>query len=121
MFLITSSQDECLSALYIIQKGRVRIEFDVDVLENPNICSLKFEGQFPNDVMHSSKRLLLEKPEGSYFGEWALLGEEINQLRAFAVGDVTCSVLKKERFDSVVGPLTKISQDDRRYVVMQWA
>lgn len=104
--------DECLSALYIIQKGRIRIEFDGDLLENPNICSLKFEGQFPNDVMQSGKRLLLGKPEGSYFGEWALLGEEINQLRAFAVGDVTCSVLTKERFDSVVGPLTKISEND---------
>lgn len=108
------AQDDSLSGLYIIQKGRVRVEFDVDVLENPNIYSLKSEGQSPSDEMQSSGRLLVEKPEGSYFGEWALLGEQVDQLSAFSIGDVTCSVLTKEKFDSVVGPLTKISQDDQK-------
>lgn len=106
-------QDECLTALYIIQKGRVRIEFELDALESPNICSLKPDVQIRNDVMYSNRRLLVEKFEGSYFGEWALLGEKISQLTAFAVGDVICSVLTKEQFDTVVGPLTKISQDDQ--------
>lgn len=51
----------------------------------------------------SGKSFPVEKNEGSYFGEWALLGEHIASLSAVAVGDVVCSVLTKEKFDSVVG------------------
>ena len=32
------------------------------------------------------------------------------------MGDVVCAVLTKENFDSVIGPLIKLSQDDRKYV-----
>nr|KJB64985.1 hypothetical protein B456_010G074600 [Gossypium raimondii] len=78
------NRNECLSALYIIQKGQI------------------------------GKELSVEKTEGSYFGEWTLLGEQIGSLSAIAVGDVTCALLTKEKFDSVVGPLTKLSQDDHK-------
>lgn len=107
-------QDDCVSALYIIQKGRVRIEFDVDVLKSPNVCSLKCDCLIQNDMKPSSRRMLIEKSEGSYFGEWALLDEQISQLTVCAVGDVVCSVLTKDRFDSVAGPLTKIPLDDQK-------
>lgn len=105
-------QHECVSALYIIQKGKVRIEFDVDVLKSPNFCSLKCDHPIQNDVKHSDRRLLVEKPEGSYFGEWALLDEQISELAVCAVGDVICSVLTKEQFNSIAGPLAQISSED---------
>ncbi|KAL9242331.1 hypothetical protein vseg_016343 [Gypsophila vaccaria] len=105
---------ECLHALYIIQKGRVVIEFDADVFENPNIYNLKSDSQIQDDDIQSNKRLTVEKLEGSYFGEWAVLGEQVNQMTIHAVGDVICSVLTKEQFDSVVGPLTRISQDSQK-------
>ncbi|GAB4852627.1 hypothetical protein Ancab_016841 [Ancistrocladus abbreviatus] len=108
-------RNECLSALYIIQTGRVRIDFDDDVLRNPNVRSLSSYNQSQSNVMQSSKVLTIEKSEGSYFGEWAIVGEKISQLSAVAVGDVVCSVLVKERFDSIVGPLTRITQDDQKF------
>ncbi|KMT03150.1 hypothetical protein BVRB_8g197060 [Beta vulgaris subsp. vulgaris] len=107
-------QHECVSALYIIQKGRVRIEFDVDVLESPNVGSLNCDFLVQNDVKQSNRRLLVEKPEGSYFGEWALLDDQISPLAVSAVGDVICSALTKEQFDLVAGPLAKISLDEQK-------
>lgn len=107
-------QHEGVNTLYIIQKGRVRIEFDVDVLKSPNVCSLKCDCVIQNDLKHSNKRLSVEKPEGSFFGEWALLDEKITQMAACAVGDVTCSVLTKEQFESVAGPLAKVSLEDHK-------
>lgn len=100
--------------LYIIQKGCVRITFDTDLLRNPYVSSLKSDNQKENNNSESSLELSLEKTEGSYFGEWALIGEDIGSLRAVAMGDVVCAVLMKEKFDSVVGPLTKLTQDDRK-------
>ena len=32
------------------------------------------------------------------------------------MGDVVCAVLTKENFYSVIGPSTKLSQDDHKYV-----
>ncbi|XP_021723591.1 protein phosphatase 2C and cyclic nucleotide-binding/kinase domain-containing protein-like [Chenopodium quinoa] len=107
-------QHDCVSALYIIQKGRVRIEFDVDVLTSPNVCSLKCDCSIQSDLKHGNRRMLVEKSEGSYFGEWALFGEQISQLAVCAVGDVVCSVLTKDQFDLVAGPLTKISLGDQK-------
>ncbi|WCJ42524.1 Protein phosphatase 2C and cyclic nucleotide-binding/kinase domain-containing protein [Euphorbia peplus] len=103
--------NEGATALYIIQRGRVRLTFDADVLSCPNVGSLKFENQNEDDSYLSGETLSLEKTEGGYFGEWALLGEDIGSLSAVAVGDCTCSILTKEKFDSVVGPLTKLSLD----------
>ncbi|KAL5768782.1 hypothetical protein ACOSP7_015327 [Xanthoceras sorbifolium] len=105
---------EGLSALYIIQKGQVKITFDADLLSNPNVCSLKSDNQNEDDNPQSSTELIVEKIEGSYFGEWTLLGEQMGSLSAVAVGDVVCAILTKEKFDLVVGPLTKLSQDDQK-------
>lgn len=111
-------QGEGLLAMYIIQKGQVRITFDGDLISNSNVCSLKSDNQTEAENLQSSQELTMEKKEGTYFGEWALLGEHIDSLNAVAVGDVVCAVLTKEKFDSVVGPFTKISQDDQKYVII---
>ncbi|KAK4280922.1 hypothetical protein QN277_012474 [Acacia crassicarpa] len=102
------------AALYIIQKGQVRITFDSDLLRNPNASSLKLDNRNENDDQQSTKELSLEKPEGSYFGEWTLLGENIGTFRAVAVGDVLCTVLTKEKFESEIGPLKTFSQEDQK-------
>ncbi|KAA3477060.1 protein phosphatase 2C and cyclic nucleotide-binding/kinase domain-containing protein-like [Gossypium australe] len=108
------NRNECLSALYIIQKGQVRITFDMDLLSCPSVCSLKSDNPKEDNDQQIGKELSVEKTEGSYFGEWTLLGEQIGSLSAIAVGDVTCALLTKKKFDSVVGPLTKLSQDDHK-------
>ncbi|KAL5572619.1 hypothetical protein UlMin_022216 [Ulmus minor] len=107
-------KDEGLSALYIIQKGQVKITFDAHIASSPNVCSLKFDNQNEVDNPPGSEELSVEKTEGSYFGEWTLLGEYIDSISAVAVGDVVCAVLTKEKFESVVGPLRKLSQDDQK-------
>lgn len=109
-------QNEGLVGLYIIQKGKVRITFDANSVSSPVVSSLNSENKKEDDNPQSSKELSVEKTEGSYFGEWVLLGEHIDLFSAVAMGDVVCAVLTKEKFDSVVGPLTKLSQDDQKYV-----
>ncbi|XP_050216601.1 protein phosphatase 2C and cyclic nucleotide-binding/kinase domain-containing protein [Mercurialis annua] len=99
------------SALYIIQRGKVRLAFDEEVLSSPNVGSLKSDNQKEADNVTNCETLSLEKTEGSYFGEWVLLGEQIGSLSAVAVGDCTCSILTKDKFDSIVGPLTKLSHE----------
>ncbi|KAL6226531.1 hypothetical protein ACLB2K_000493 [Fragaria x ananassa] len=106
------NENEGLLALYIIQKGKVRITFDANSVSNPVVCSLMSDDQ--KDDHQSGKEIIVEKTEGSYFGEWTLLGEHIDLFSAVAVGDVVCAVLTKERFDSVIGPLTKLNQDDQK-------
>nr|XP_027072897.1 protein phosphatase 2C and cyclic nucleotide-binding/kinase domain-containing protein-like isoform X1 [Coffea arabica] len=103
-------KNEDLMGLYIIQKGVVKISFDMDSMKNSNATSLLSENQEDDDLQNEV--LAVEKSEGSYFGEWMLLGEQIASLRIIAVSDVTCAVLTKEKFESVVGPLAKLSQDD---------
>lgn len=109
-------QNEALSALYIIQKGRVKITFNDELLGNPSVFSLKCNTQDHSEILQSSKELSVEKAEGSYFGEWTLLGQDIGTLSAVAMDDVVCSILTKEKFDLVVGPFAKLSQDDQKYV-----
>lgn len=110
-------QNEGLSALYIIQKGRVKITFGAELFSNPNVCSLKTENEKEDDNPQNSTQLTLDKTEGSYFGEWTLLGEQMGSLSAMAMDDVVCAILTKEKFDLVVGPITKLSQDDYKYVI----
>lgn len=59
---------------------------------------------------------VVEIDEGGHFGEWALIGESI-AFTAISVGDVTCSTIAKEKFDSIVGPLPKRSQADSKYCI----
>lgn len=102
-------RDEGLLGLYMIQKGQVRIAFDAESVRSQNASSL-VPGYQKQDA--NNEDLLVEKAEGSYFGEWTLLGEHIDSLNVTAVGNVVCAVLTKEKFESVVGPLPKISHDD---------
>jgi len=112
-----SLQNEIL-ALYIIQKGCVKITFDSDLLTNPNAYSLKPDIQNEEDDVQSRTELSIEKPEGSYFGEWALYGERVGSVSAVAVGDVVCALVTKDKFESVIGSLQKISQEDHKYVLV---
>ena len=107
-------QNEGPVALYIIQKGQVRITFDPDSIRSPSFGSLVSDNQKQDDDTESSTEFVV-KTEGSYFGEWALLGENIGSFSAVAMGDVVCAVLTKEKFDAVVGPLAKLSQGDEKY------
>ncbi|KAF1859222.1 hypothetical protein Lal_00009806 [Lupinus albus] len=107
-------KDDAL-ALYIIQKGQVKITFGANILTCPNACSLKADIQNEDDDKLGGRELSIEKPEGSYFGEWALVGEHIGSLSAVAVGDVVCVVLTKEKFESVVGSIRKLSHEDLKF------
>ncbi|KAK4757735.1 hypothetical protein SAY87_019036 [Trapa incisa] len=105
-------QNESLSAMYIIQKGLVRLTFNSKMFKNPNISSLKCDNLREDDII--DEEFSVEKAEGSYFGEWVLLGEQIGSLSAVAVGDVSCALLTKEKFVSVVGPLAHLSQEEQK-------
>ncbi|KAG8367369.1 hypothetical protein BUALT_Bualt16G0064900 [Buddleja alternifolia] len=106
-------KNEELLGLYIIQKGVVKVISDIDSVKGVNASSLMPEIDKKYDDM-SNKSFSVEKTQGSYFGEWTLLGEHISSLSVIAVDDVVCSVLTKEKFDSIVGPLAKLSQDDHK-------
>ncbi|EYU30730.1 hypothetical protein ABFS82_11G051800 [Erythranthe guttata] len=106
-------KNEDLSGLYIVQKGVVKVTCDLNSVKSVDISSLVPEIEKPNDDM-CNKSFSVEKTEGSYFGEWTLLGESLSSLTAVALGDVVCSILTKEKFDSVVGPLAKLSRDDHK-------
>lgn len=98
--------------MYIIQKGLVKLTFNSKIIKNPNISSLKCDNLREDDLI--DKELSVEKTEGSYFGEWVLLGEQAGSLSAVAVGHVSCALLTKEKFDLVVGPLAYLSQEDQK-------
>ncbi|KAK1421022.1 hypothetical protein QVD17_23065 [Tagetes erecta] len=107
--IVTKGND--LLGLYMIQKGKVRISFD-SYISSENASSLMSDIQKLDE--DSGTELSMEKNEGSYFGEWTLLGECIDSLNVVALGNVVCAVLTKEKFESVVGPLPKILQDGYR-------
>eukprot|EP00268_Persea_americana_P034579 TRINITY_DN341_c1_g1_i1.p1 TRINITY_DN341_c1_g1~~TRINITY_DN341_c1_g1_i1.p1 ORF type:complete len:1079 (+),score=213.06 TRINITY_DN341_c1_g1_i1:773-4009(+) len=107
-------ENECLSALFIIQKGRVRLTYDADTIQTLKMCGLLPDSLECEDHTQSIHEYTVEKTEGGYFGEWVLLGENISSLSAVAIGDVTCAVITKEKFDSAVGPLAKFSLDDHK-------
>ncbi|GFY98372.1 protein phosphatase 2C and cyclic nucleotide-binding/kinase domain-containing protein [Actinidia rufa] len=109
-----ADRSEALLGLYIIQKGQVRITADAQVINKPNTGSLMADKSKQDNDVQRYKELSVKKPEGSYFGEWTLLGESIGSVSAVAVGDVVCAVLTKEKFESVIGPLAKLSQDDHK-------
>ena len=90
----------------------MRITFDPDSLRSPSLGCLVSDNQTQDDDVESNTEFLV-KTQGSYFGEWALLGENIGSFSAVAMGDAVCAVLTKEKFDAVVGPLAKLSQDEK--------
>ncbi|XP_022856871.1 protein phosphatase 2C and cyclic nucleotide-binding/kinase domain-containing protein-like [Olea europaea var. sylvestris] len=107
--IVNTSED--LLGLYIIQKGVVKITCDMDSVKCVNASSLMHKVEKQHDEIKGN-RFSVEKTDGSYFGEWTLLGENIAPLGITAVGDVVCSILTKEKFDSVVGSLAKHSQEN---------
>lgn len=109
-------QNEHIDGLYVIQKGQVEIKFNSDVLKSHHVSSLIPDSASQDGDLQDNLEMSIQKTEGSYFGEWALVGEELRSINVTAIGDVTCAVLSKEVFDAVVGPLTKLSQNDQKYV-----
>lgn len=87
------------------------INFELEAVRDRNATSLLSDSLNQENTAVSSKVSRVEKTEGSYFGEWTLVGESIESLSAAAVGNVTCAVLTKENFESIVGPLVKLPQD----------
>lgn len=114
MFVYLFLQTKGLCAMHIIRKGQVRITFDV--MSNSDDYSFNYASQKEDDAAQSGNEISAIRKEGSYFGEWALLGERVGFLHAVAVGDVVCAILTKEKFESVVGPLPNLSQDDQKYI-----
>jgi CRP-like cAMP-binding protein len=103
-------QHENLSAFYIVQHGEVELTYHSELdsgLATWKILSHDTEWE---DLNESQK--YLRRKGGSYFGEQVLLGEKINSITAVAIGNVVCLMITKEKFDSVVGPFHRISQDD---------
>ncbi|KAK8636414.1 hypothetical protein V6N13_124160 [Hibiscus sabdariffa] len=92
----------------------MKITFDKDLLSRARVCSLKPKNPKEDDDQQTRKELSVENSEGNYFVEWTLLGQKIGSLSAITVGDATCALLATEKFDSVVGSLTKLSQDDHK-------
>ncbi|CAK9329417.1 unnamed protein product [Citrullus colocynthis] len=101
--LIVDDGTKGLCALHIIRKGQVKITFDV--MSNSDDYSFNYASQKEDDAAQSGNEISAIRKEGSYFGEWALL---------VAVGDVVYAILTKEKFESVVGPLSNLSQDDQK-------
>ncbi|CAN8271052.1 unnamed protein product [Cochlearia groenlandica] len=108
------NKDEKLQGLYVIQKGLVKITLGTEVLDSQNVSSLKTGITKEYENLETRAEVSIEKQEGSYFGEWALLGELKDSLSAVAVGEVVCIILTKENFDSAVGPLTNLSEDSQK-------
>ncbi|KAG9449193.1 hypothetical protein H6P81_009158 [Aristolochia fimbriata] len=113
--------NEPIKGLYLIQKGQVRLSYETDLMERrPNLCSLSYDNNKVEDHTQDGNHHSVEKGEGSYFGEWTLIGEDIESLTAVAIGHVVCLVLTKEKFESAIGPLTKLSQDDHKVLDYAW-
>ncbi|GJM90877.1 hypothetical protein PR202_ga07198 [Eleusine coracana subsp. coracana] len=105
-------ENDDVSSLYIIQKGRVRLIVPTDHM-NSDAWDLIIAQTKQVQRIQENGNYVVEIDEGGHFGEWALIGETI-AFTAISVGDVTCSTIAKEKFDSIVGPLPKLSTSDSR-------
>ncbi|XP_062218850.1 protein phosphatase 2C and cyclic nucleotide-binding/kinase domain-containing protein isoform X2 [Phragmites australis] len=107
--IIVDKNDE-VSSLYIIQRGHVRLILAEDQMNSDSWDLISSETK---QIQRSQENgnYVVEIDEGGHFGEWALIGETIS-FTAISVGDVTCSTIAKEKFNSIVGPLPKLSQAD---------
>ena len=90
-------QGEASENLYIIAEGRVRI-------------TKKEEGA-------AEARHVMELGPGAYFGERALLTNEVRAANVIATGDRPLKLLyiSKDAFEEVLGPLQEIIDQDRQY------
>lgn len=105
-------KNDHVSSLYVIQRGHVKIVMAADQI-NSDSWSLVSAQTKQAQSSQENGNYVVEIGEGGHFGEWSLFGETI-AFTAIAVGDVTCSTVAKEKFDSIAGPLTKLSQADSR-------
>ncbi|RLM79786.1 protein phosphatase 2C and cyclic nucleotide-binding/kinase domain-containing protein [Panicum miliaceum] len=105
-------KNDDVSALYVIQRGRVRLILAADQM-NSDTWDLVSAQTKQAQSSQQNDNYVVEIDEGGHFGEWALIGETIS-FTAIAVADVTCSTIAKEKFDTIVGPLPKLSQADAR-------
>lgn len=94
----------------------MRLTVNVDLLRS-NTSSLVSLNLGQEIHTEDKSECVVEMREGDHFGEWALLGESINSVAAVAIGHAVCAVITKEKFDSAVGPLAKLLQDEQRYLV----
>lgn len=69
-------QNDNPSGLYIIQKGRVRLTYNPNVV-SPVICNILPAQHAEGDDSEETEEHVVEIEEGSHFGEWALIGQSI--------------------------------------------
>jgi CRP-like cAMP-binding protein len=110
--ICTMFQNDKFSSLYIIQRGRVRLILATDQMTSDTWDLISAETKQAQSSRENGN-YVLDIDEGGHFGEWSLIGETI-AFTAIAVGDVTCSTIMKEKFDSIVGPFPKLSQADSK-------
>ncbi|CAL5058821.1 unnamed protein product [Urochloa decumbens] len=108
---IVDKKDDA-SALYVIQRGRVRLILAADQMNSDTWDLISAQTEQAQNSQENGN-YVVEIDEGGHFGEWTLVGETIT-FTAIAVGDVTCSTIAKEKFDIIVGPLPKFSQAGSR-------
>ncbi|GLJ40758.1 hypothetical protein SUGI_0842740 [Cryptomeria japonica] len=101
---------ENLSAFYIIQQGKVKLTYHSQLDSGSVTWNILSNHTVWEDLNEYQK--CLTKKQGGYFGEQILLGDQINSVTAVAIGSVVCSMITKEKFDSVVGSLQRTIQDD---------
>ncbi|KAL5211672.1 hypothetical protein ABZP36_022519 [Zizania latifolia] len=100
------------SSLYIIQRGRVKLNLAADKVNSDAWDLLSSQTKLVQPSQEDGN-YVFEINEGGHFGEWALFAETI-ACTAVSVGDVTCSTIAKEKFDSIVGPLPKVSHTESK-------
>ena len=88
--------------------------YDDAFLQSPNVLGFPIRNVEDHSHQNSVHEILLS--EGGHFGDWTLLGERIDSLTAYAVGDVVCVVITKDKFESAIGPLPSLHHDDHKYV-----
>lgn len=105
-------QNDFLSSLYIVRKGQVSLRYNPGVM-SPDACGILDSNLKRWD--HSQEKngeILVSIPDGGHFGEWALLGDSVDSLTAVSIGSVVCSVIDKEIFDEIAGPISRFQQED---------
>ncbi|EES04932.1 protein phosphatase 2C and cyclic nucleotide-binding/kinase domain-containing protein [Sorghum bicolor] len=105
-------KNDDVSSLYVIQRGRVRLFLATGEMTSDTWDLISAQTKQAQSSRENGN-YVVEIDEGGHFGEWSLIGETI-AFTAIAVGDVTCSTITKEKFDSIVGPLPKLPQVDSK-------
>lgn len=104
-------KDEPLSGLYIIQKGLVRLSYLPGTLGPVATRLFSTHLELRTEIQENNEHTV-ELTEGSYFGEGSLFGESFGSLSAISVGNSVCFVITKEKFDSAVGSVSNLPQED---------